>query len=91
MHAKKGRGRQVMVTGNGYVTLYVAHYFVAIVERLFSIGSWDVFENEVNEKKSGSICIITICLGTKNVPMITRGFDCSYVETADAIFASCEL
>ena len=35
-----------MVTVNGYVTLYVAHYFVAIVERLFSIGSWDIFENE---------------------------------------------
>ena len=34
-------------------------------------SSWDALENEVNESKSGSICIVTVCWGTKYVRAIT--------------------
>ena len=45
---------------NGYVTLYVAHSFMAIMWRGY-FSSWDALENEVNESKSGSICIGIVC------------------------------
>jgi len=40
--------------------MLIAHNFMAIMWRGY-FSSWDALENEVNENKSGSICIITVC------------------------------